>query len=114
MKTPEQSFDLYAHEGSRAAFLLDPPWYIYPSALVHVLDFWRECMDEDVEGSADWTDGWERARALWHDIVRCCHQAERMMALQLTWERTTAIYNQHLHNMTPLVEQLRIASSAGH
>ena len=107
MKTPEQSFDLYAHTGPRAPFLLSTPWYIGNGYLIYILDFWREYMDEDVETMVDWSDSWERARALWHDIERCCHQAERMMALQPTWERATDTYNEHLRNMTPLVEQLR-------
>ena len=107
MKTPEQCFVLYSHTGPRSPFLLATPWYIGKEYLIHVLDFWRQCMDEDVETMVDWSEAWERARALWHDIERCCHQAERMMALQPTWERSVAIYNAHLANMTPLVGQLR-------
>jgi hypothetical protein len=109
VKTAEQFLDVYNIEGSLAPFLLELPWYVPCPWMLNVFDFWRECFHEEVESRDEWDANWDVAQALWLKVEHCCKQAERMMALQGSYERCLSIYATHIKNMTPLLVELRTA-----
>jgi hypothetical protein len=103
MQTTREQWNVYQHSGSRSQFivLID----CYPLEGIHILDYWMHGwadIDPDLFGEKE-----APCYELWYEIVRCCKQAEKMIAIQPTPERAERVFNQHLDGMATLLVELK-------
>lgn len=76
--------------GLQGEFITDYFW--------HDLSWCENCPDEE---------DYDRVMNLWHEVQRCCHQAETLIALAPNYDHATRLYNQHLQGMTRLLTELK-------